>query len=80
MIVEFGHFALCLTLMAALLQASAPIVGLRSENAALFRLSDSASHVQLAENAARDALAAFDTGPKRSQVLRSAAELGLAIN
>ena len=47
MIVELGHFTLCLALVAAVIQSAAPVVGFRTDNASLLRLTDRASHVQL---------------------------------
>jgi len=46
MIVELGHFALCLALVAALLQASVPLWGVSSRNAAAMRFADLAAQVQ----------------------------------
>ena len=46
MIVEFGHFALCLALIVAVLQATVPLFGLRTESLAAFRMADSAAQAQ----------------------------------
>ncbi|MDH3666242.1 MAG: heme lyase CcmF/NrfE family subunit [Paracoccaceae bacterium] len=46
MIVELGHYALCLALVAAALQAVTPLWGVRNDNVAAMRFGDSAAQVQ----------------------------------
>ncbi len=46
MIVELGHFCLCLALVAAIVQSTVPIWGLRTDSAAAMRVADSAAQVQ----------------------------------
>ena len=46
MIVELGHFALCLALIAALVQATIPLWGVSQGNAAAMRVADTGAQVQ----------------------------------
>ena len=46
MIIELGHFALCLALAAAVLQATVPLIGLRTGSVSALRLADRAAQVQ----------------------------------
>ncbi|MCY4303140.1 MAG: heme lyase CcmF/NrfE family subunit [Aestuariivita sp.] len=46
MIIELGHFALWLSLAAALVQAGLPLWGMLKENPAAMRVGDTAAHVQ----------------------------------
>ena len=46
MIVEFGHFALCLALVVAVAQSTIPLWGLRAGSASAMRLADSAAQLQ----------------------------------
>ena len=48
MIVELGHFFLCLALVAAIVQSVVPIWGLRHDSAAAMRMADSAAQIQFA--------------------------------
>jgi cytochrome c-type biogenesis protein CcmF len=52
MIVELGHFALCLALVAAVIQSGFPLWGLRADNAAAMRSADGAAQVQFVAIAA----------------------------
>ena len=45
-VVELGHFALCLALVVSVLQAVVPLVGLRRESLGALRFADAASMVQ----------------------------------
>jgi cytochrome c-type biogenesis protein CcmF len=46
MIVEFGHFALCLALVVAVAQVGVPLIGLKSGSLAAQRFADSAAQAQ----------------------------------
>ena len=46
MIVEFGHFALCLALVAAIIQSTVPLWGVRVGSASGMRIADSAAQIQ----------------------------------
>ncbi|MCW2308915.1 cytochrome c-type biogenesis protein CcmF [Rhodobium gokarnense] len=46
MIVEFGHFALCLALVVALAQAVVPLIGVARDHAGAMQLADRAAQVQ----------------------------------
>ncbi len=48
MITEFGHFALCVALVAAIVQSTVPLWGYRTGSAACMRSADNAAHVQFA--------------------------------
>ncbi|MHC0053794.1 heme lyase CcmF/NrfE family subunit [Actibacterium sp. D379-3] len=52
MIVEFGHFALVMALVAAILQSTVPLWGVRTDNAAAMRFADNAAQVQFVSIAA----------------------------
>ena len=56
-VVEFGHFSLCLALVVSLLQFVVPLAGLRRESLAALRFADSAAGLQFLATAA--ALAAL---------------------
>ena len=46
MIIEFGHFALCLALVASIVQATLPLWGAASGRASAMRVADTAAQVQ----------------------------------
>ena len=46
MIIEFGHFALCLALVASIVQATLPLWGAVSGRASAMRVADTAAQVQ----------------------------------
>ena len=46
MIIELGHFALCLALIAAIVQSVLPVWGMRSGSAAALRVADPAAQIQ----------------------------------
>ena len=46
MIVEFGHFALCLALVASLIQSTVPLWGAARSHAGAMRVADSAAQIQ----------------------------------
>jgi len=48
MIIEFGHFALCFALIAAVVQSVVPLWGAQRGNAAAMRVADTAAQVQFA--------------------------------
>ncbi|WP_421849050.1 heme lyase CcmF/NrfE family subunit [Oricola sp.] len=46
MIVEFGHFALCIALVAAIVQATVPLWGVQTQSASAMRMADTAAQIQ----------------------------------
>ena len=56
MIIELGHLALCLALVAAMVQAILPLWGVRTGSASAMRVADTAAQVQFIGAAAQRVL------------------------